>query len=291
MTYDNSSYWIDLHRKLHGELRAVGWPGLSEEYNKLKYQSESESITKVLDSMLGRIERKDLSILDVGAGIGYFSNLVAGYLKRNGFLSSITAIDISESALEIASRMNPGIRTLQVDLKSVDVDRFRETFDMAMSFYCLHHIVRFRDFLNALTFSARSVKTGGFLIIMDPILSKPYSRFDTFDYYSFRENGLPRHLFLLDDLLDSEGLRRISLNDAISFILNGNIEGESSAGYSMRNILWKAAGKFIYPYDKMVARLSMAIITTDRWLKKNHAYSSKICFYEKIPASKRGTSR
>lgn len=290
MTYNNASYWVDLHKKFPGELRSVGWPGLSEEYNKLKYQSESESVLEVLDSFLGSFDKTEVSILDIGAGIGYFSNLVDGYLERKGFTSTITAIDISENALNVARELNPGIEISRVDIMSVDVDRYLETFDLVMSFYCLHHIVGFKGYVNALTFSARSVKPGGRLMIMDPILSKPYSRFDTFDYYTFQGNGLPRHLFFMDDLLVSEGFRRISITDAISFLLNGNIEGDSLAGYSIMNILWRIASKLVYPHDKIVNRFSIAIKTLDRWLKKKAAYSSKICLYEKTPSGMRGTS-
>lgn len=290
MPYRNSSYWIDLHKKLPGALRAVGWPGLSEEYNKLKYQSESESVMKVLDAFLGRFDKKEVSVLDIGAGIGYFSHLVEEYLGRKGFAASVTAIDISENALEVARSMNPGITTWTVDLTSVEVDRFRETFDLAMSFYCLHHIVGFKGFVNALTFSARSVKPGGGLMIMDPILSTPYSRFDTFDYYTFRGNGLPRHLFFLDDVLVSEGFRRISVTDAVSFLLNGNIEDHSRAGYSIRSALWKIVSGLVYPHGTIVNRFSSAIKSLDRWLKGKASYSSKICLYEKTTPGKRGTS-
>lgn len=289
MTYDNSSYWIHLHKELPGALRSVGWPGLSEEYNKLKYRSESESVIEVLDAFLARSGKKEISVLDIGAGIGYFSNLVEGFLGQKGVASSITAIDISEDALEVACAMNPRIRTSRVDLVSVDIDRFRETFDLAMSFYCLHHIVGFKGYVNALTFSARSVKPGGGLMIMDPILSRPYSRFDTFDYSTFRGNGLPRHLFFMDDLLVSEGFRRISITDAVSFLLNGNIEGNTWTGYSIRNILWRFASGLIYPHDKIVTRLSSAIRSLDRWMKKRASYSSKICLYEKSPSGGRGT--
>jgi hypothetical protein len=67
MTYDNSSYWIHLHKELPGALRSVGWPGLSEEYNKLKYRSESESVIEVLDAFLARSGKKEISVLDIGA--------------------------------------------------------------------------------------------------------------------------------------------------------------------------------------------------------------------------------
>ena len=279
MTCDNSSYWLDLHRKMPGALRSVGWPGLSEEYNKLKYRSESESVLAVLDPFLERYGKGEISVLDVGAGIGYFSRLVAGHLEGKGYATSVTAIDISADALEVARAMNPGIRTERVDLKSVDVDRFRETFDLAMSFYCLHHIVGFRGFQNALAFTARSVRPGGGLMIMDPILSRPYSRFDTFDFSTFRGNGMPRHLFLMDDLLASEGFRRISVTDAVSFLLNGNIEGNSRAGYTVRSIAWRLASGLVYPHDGIVNRLSSVIAVLDRWLKKTASYSSKICLY------------
>ena len=123
---------------------------------------------------------------------------------------------------------------------------------------------------------------GGTLMIMDPILTKPYSRFDTFDFASFSGNGIPRHLYLLDDVLQKEGCRRIMTVPAVSFLLNGNIEGNGHFDYVICQALWHLFQK-IYRSDLATDALKEILNWLDKKLKQNGlAFSSSLCVYEKI---------
>jgi len=282
MPYDNRGYWTKLHEMYRGELKAVGHPFLSENLNRLLYQSQTDSLSQVLSDFSGALERRgvrEFSLLDVGAGTGYWSNYVIS--RFSDYTVRATALDLSEEALKIIRVRNPEITLVQENLASIAPDAFLESFDLVLSCYCLHHLVNLGDFINALRFSACSVKRGGFLLIMDPILSLPYSRNDTMDFESFRGNGIPRHLYVLDDILGKAGLQRRIVRPAASFILNENIESYGPASYYLMTGLWKLLCRF-YRSERFVQVCGGFLRQIDGVLKRSSlSFSSSICLYEK----------
>ncbi len=282
MSYDNSSYWRGLHEQLRGTLRAVGYPELSETFNDLKYASEADSVVAVLDGLRGRLPGgAAVRVLDVGAGTGYWSGLVARFFGAHERPVDLTALDLSEQALAAVRDRLPEARAVCQDLRTVPPDRFREDFDLVYSFYCLHHLPRLRDFLRALTFAGRSVARGGYLVLMDPILTQRYSRLDAVDFPSYQGNGMARHLCLLDDVLQEEGLRRVSIRPAVSFLLNSNIEANRRWVFTLCELLWRGLQP-VYRSDRWTRRLGSAVRGLDRLCKRTRrAYSSSICVFEK----------
>jgi len=137
MKYDTESYWKSLHKQWAGRLRSVGHPWLSEEFNQLKYPSESAAFLVSLEEMRsGLPERKTLSILDVGVGTGYWTGVSANWCSKAGLQVDASAVDISEVALESVKSNFPSVETCLQDLRSVDVDMFSNTFDLVISCYC-----------------------------------------------------------------------------------------------------------------------------------------------------------
>jgi SAM-dependent methyltransferase len=286
MAYNNAAYWTELHRELTGTLRSVGFPRFSERFNELKYASEAESLHAVFQMMADKVRHSGtvVRVLDVGAGTGYWTKLTTIALKHLSLQARVTALDISTEALAVLKQRNPEADTVQADLTTVDPDRFQGQFDMVMSFYCLHHLPRHDGFLNALRFAATSVRPGGALIIMDPVLSMPYSRFDSFDFSSWKSNGIPRHLYLLDDILSTLGLKRLDCRPAVSFLLNGNVEAGSRICYSMCNRLWSLLGH-IYRSETLTVLASPLLHNADRLCKRiGWAYSSSLCTYRRETA-------
>jgi hypothetical protein len=125
----------------------------------------------------------------------------------------------------------PQIDPIQADLTTNAPGRFDHEYDLVFSCYCLHHQTRAGDFLNAIHFVGQSVNQNGFLLIMDPVLTRPFSKADTLDFESFHGNGIPRHLYFVDDILASLGFRRCFVLPAISFLLNENIEAPDKLSY------------------------------------------------------------
>lgn len=284
MTYNNKAYWTDIHRKYKGELRAVAYPTLSEHLNQLKYRSETNAVLrglKEIRSQFRKAGKEAISLLDVGAGSGYWSDLIHRELLEQGFEVSVTALDISEDALEVLRKRRLQFSTVCEDLRTIDIDQFRHAFDVVVSCYCLHHLVRLDDFLNGLRFAGRSVKEGGFLILMDPILTLPFSRFDVIVFSSYHGNGIPRHLYLIEDVLSKEGFRRHGMWPAVSFLLNGNIEAYDPLSYMLMRLLWGRLS-FFYKSDLFVRLFSTIFIYLDEILKRlGLAFSSSLCIYKK----------
>lgn len=282
MTYDNPSYWRALHQAHPGSLRAVGHPWLSEALNELKYRSEAAALSGFLDSHRELlIEGAPREVLDIGAGTGFWTEILQSWYQAHGAVPRVTAVDLSEQALALIKSRHPEVETVQLDLAAADPFRFREKFGLVASFYCLLHLPRFADFLNGLQLAARSVAPGGVLLLMDPVLSRPYSPFHATVFSSYNGNGLPRPLSLMDDVLDREGLDRIAFTPAVSFILNGSIEARSRLGSAFTTLLWIAL-QLAYRSERVTRVLSGALARTDALLKRHAlAFSSSLVAYRK----------
>lgn len=285
--YDNTSYWKKIH-VAHGEnLRAVGHPELSEEINRLKYLSEYSSLRAVLEACSGKLSGdKKVTFLDIGAGNGFWTTRVSAWLKEKDKEAETTALDISTEALGFIKQKSPDVNTVQEDLKVVDPGKYHHGFDLVTSVYCLHHLARIDDFLNALRFAARSVKQNGMLLVMDPVLTNAYSPFHKIDYNSFTGNGMPRQLLLLDDLLHREGLRRVEKRSAVSFVLNGSIEGGSAFSYGLTRVLWSVIHA-VCKNEVLTKMLSPTLKWLDWFFKKTGASnSSSVLVYHKSEQSR-----
>lgn len=285
MFYDNQSYWTSLHEKFKGEFRAVGHPFLSESLNQLKYESESKTILTSLEKIVNvfkQMDRTELSILDVGAGYGYWTALTYELLAGNGFKVNASALDISTKALSVLMERLPYVNPINADLKTIAPNHEKESYDLVFSCYCLHHLTRTYDFLNALQFAAQSVKKGGFLLIMDPVLTMPFSRADTLDFQSFHGNGIPRHLYFVDDILAQFDMRRCLMLPAVSFLLNENIEAPDMLSYYVMMIIWKLLCR-LDRIERLVETTAGIFRYIDSTLKRSGlAFSSSICVYQKI---------
>ena len=285
MFYDNRLYWTSLHENLKGELKAVGHPFLSESLNQLKYESEAETVLiglkKIID-VFRQEDRTKLSVLDVGAGYGYWTGLVCDLFSKNGFEVNTSALDVSTDALNVIRDRLPYVNPINADLRTIAPDESEESYDFVFACYCLHHLTRATDFLNAIQFVGRSVKKGGFLLIMDPVLSMPFSKADTLDFQSFHGNGIPRHLYFVDDILAGFGLRRCLVLPAVSFILNENIEAPDRLSYYAMMAIWKLVCR-LDRIDRLVEKTAGIFRSIDLFLKRQHlAFSSSVCVYQKI---------
>lgn len=282
MTDLNASYWKTIHRSYPAQVRAVGHPWLSNAFNRLKYDSEAETLLMVLAGYRSmRSNSKPLAFLDVGAGSGYWTRLISEWFRDSGNDVEASALDLSEDALKDLKRRFPWVETLCIDLKTVSPGLFENKFDLVTAFYCLHHLIRVHGFLNALTFCARSVREGGHLMIMDPLLSRRYSSFDAFEFRTWTGNGIPRHLYLLDDFLCGYGFSRLQMMPAVSFLFNGPIESNGWLAFKLMKGVWYFLQK-IGTSQSLTMKLSKKLAHGDRWLKRRHlSFSSSLCLYRK----------
>jgi len=277
-----ATYWKRLHRRYPDQIRAVGHPWLSEAFNRLKYTSETETLMTLLNDIPDESGAGNpFSVFDVGAGNGYWTRVFSRGFSRRGKRVQCTALDVSQDALDALKLRQPGVETICADLKSILPDAFQDRFDLVASLYCLHHLVRTSDFFNALNFAARSVKSKGFLVLMDPILTMPYSRFDAFEFKTWKGNGVPRHLYLIDDLLSGHGFVRCRMVPAVSFLLNGPIEARGFFQHTLLRGIWIIIQE-VGSSQKLTLKSANHLLRWDRWLKRTRrAYSSSLCLYRK----------
>lgn len=284
MVYDNRKYWTQLHEELKGQLKAVGHPFLSESLNQLKYESEAHALEQALQKTTDDFQkdgRHKVSYLDLGAGTGYWTGLISDFFLAHDYEVEASALDVSEDALDVIGERLPLVRRIKDDLGTIPPGKFSESYDVVSACYCLHHLVKANAFINALKFAGSSVKKGGFLIIMDPVLTRRFSKFDTMDYYSFRGNGIPRHLYFIDDILFDLGLRRTAIYPAVSFILNGHIEASGFLSYFAMSRIWEMLG-VLYRSERSTRSISGILTNLDRMLKrKNLSFSASLCVYRK----------
>jgi SAM-dependent methyltransferase len=285
LSYDNPSYWRGLHDAMPDGLRAVGYPALSERFNELKYESEARTFTEVLDRHVEK-SKSPFRVLDLGAGSGYWTRLVDRWAHSAGRTAELTAVDLSQPALTQISIALPHVQTVQGDLCTMNPGEFAGKFDLTYVCYCLHHLPRLDGHLNALRLACKSVAPGGTLIIMDPVLTLPYSPLDCHDFFSYNGNGVVRHLMTIEDVVQSEGLKRNEVLPAVSYILNGPVQASGSWRFALATRIWFALHR-VYRSESMTRRLSGLLGMIDHSLKASgSSLSSSICVYSR-PADSR----
>lgn len=109
-------------------------------------------------------QQKPLSLLDIGCGDGRLISLLSGLSG-----CSLTGIDTSERAVNMARALNPGQRFL-----CGDVAGLAETFALVSCIEVLEHIAdqEIRQFIDGML---AKVEPGGRLLIGVPSLNKPMS--------------------------------------------------------------------------------------------------------------------
>lgn len=278
--YDNTRYWRGIHEQLGDQLRAVGHPWLSNSLNILKYESEAHTVLEALRALPISFPANP-SVLDIGAGTGYWTTVVGEWLRAGKREPRQAALDLSRPALELIAARHPGIEAIEADLKTVSPGHCESRFDLVMAMYCLHHIVDAGGFDNALRFAARSVRTGGCLLLMDPILTDAYSPFYGVDWKTWPGNGLPRPLAAVDAAFEEEGLKRLLFTPAVSFVLNGPIEAASRWKFSLAQRTWDFLGH-LYCREWATKAVSGTVRAIDNTLKKSgKALSSSLCLYHR----------
>ena len=156
MVYNNRQYWSQLHEELKGQLKAVGHPFLSESLNRLKYSSEAAAIGQALQEITDVFQKDnwhDISYLDIGAGTGYWTDLISQWFVSKGYQVEVSALDISSDALDVIRERLPFVHGIAEDLRTISPDKSPESYDLVSACYCLHHLTRTNDFINALEFA------------------------------------------------------------------------------------------------------------------------------------------
>lgn len=151
-----------------------------------------------------------LSLLDVGAGNGYFVALAA---REFGIRAS--GIEISSEEIRFAREM------LGVELIKEDVARHKDIYDVVTCFNVLEHVPDPRAFLSVI---ATNVKPGGLLVLTTPNPSCIHARVRSLEKWDMVDP--PHHINLfskksLHEIMASEHLKVIhyeTLSTYINFV-------------------------------------------------------------------------
>ncbi|MEH1855881.1 MAG: methyltransferase domain-containing protein [Nostoc sp.] len=278
--YLNKDYWLRLHADFGGRLQSVGWPSLSEEFNKIKYESELNSFVKILIE-LNLQHENELKILEVGVGTGFWIAAVRDFFSECGLNLEFTAADISVETLDFVVNRYPNVFVEQLDLGSVSVGKFAQQFDIVLSLMVLLHLTNAEAFNNGLRFSATSVREGGVLVLYEPAIVYSYSPWSDRPISS-EDNSLGRYLTEFDEILNKEGFERLAVFPGASWLTNSPIEAPTYIGFKTREFFWKILAKTVYCSD-LLSRLSRPItLKLDALIKqRGNGCSGKFLIYRK----------
>lgn len=132
-------------------------------------------VVNALVSAPGRLYRRDirprarrgpLRILDIGAGGGDVSRMVAAKLRRDGLRAEITALDADERAIRWAAERDGGAGVRYRCAFAEELVAEGEKFDVVFSNHVLHHLTP-SELQGLLQDSARLVGADGVVVHRD----------------------------------------------------------------------------------------------------------------------------
>ncbi len=148
-------------------------------------------------------ERKALNIIDIGAGTGRYSVLLA----EEGH--NVTAVELVNKNVSQIKMKSDKVIAKQGD--AINLKKFTsESFDVALLFGPTYHLFSHEDKLKAITEAKRLLKPGGYLLIM--YLTNEYAVIT----YAFKEGNLQR--VLAQGKLDENFQTQTSKEDLYSYV-------------------------------------------------------------------------
>lgn len=151
---------VTLIRDFEGMYRDCEDPhGQSNVTENLSYQLVLTTVERAA-SLLKAESDKDLLIMDMGCGLGYFT----AHLKKKFPDAYVCGVDISNAALERASQIASGCVFQQADLKTPDLISLGIRYDIIVALDSLYYFSQ--DEINQVVSNIRSLLVdGGFLVV------------------------------------------------------------------------------------------------------------------------------
>ncbi len=159
--YMAEEYWRDRLRKHGTSLRGVGNEGMSEEDNRLSYESSFKELIDLLES--SQVSLAGKKVLEIGVGNGFWTE------RLWESAASWDAQDITDALFPALQERFPEVRFHHAD---VCVSVPWGGFEVILMIEVLEHIVRTEDMRRALSNMAGAMRKGG-VLIMGPIAEKP----------------------------------------------------------------------------------------------------------------------
>lgn len=158
------------YNKFNEEKRLLSRHGQVEYYVTFKY------INKYLD-LLKEEGRTNISIIDIGAGTGRYS------VALSELEYDVTAVEYVKYNLGILKQKKANVKAFQGN--AVNLKRFKDnSFDMALLFGPMYHLINDEDKLKALNEAKRVVRPGGIILVAYCMNDYSIVR------YGFKENNI-----------------------------------------------------------------------------------------------------
>jgi len=151
-------YW-ELRLARNFDLTGVGYGLLGRHYNEIMYAARLRSLGRAFRA--GGIEIRGRSVLDVGCGTGFYTELCAQHQAL-----SYTGIDLTNVSVHRLQRQYPAFRFIRGDIASEALP-LRDRFDLVIVGDVLFHIVEDGPFRQAIKNIGSWLKPGGCLALSD----------------------------------------------------------------------------------------------------------------------------
>lgn len=190
--FDYRKYWIVRNKEQVHPLRRSGIKTFSEKSNRYLYCLIKEQYRKLLRKC--KLTLKDKSVLDAGAGFGQYIQFFLSQKAR------VTAVDVSECAINYIKTKFPKVKTIVVPLEYLDTCFSSCQFDVIHCFDVLYHITDDmaweRTIRNLAELSRKYIILHGKFSNVKPIICPEHIKWRSKDTtvvelrkYGFRETG------------------------------------------------------------------------------------------------------
>jgi SAM-dependent methyltransferase len=164
-----AEYWEHRLSERWG-LEGVGNIGLGMAYNRWQYKQRKSVFLREISKV--QLRMSDVSVLDVGSGIGFWLSVWKGLGVK-----ALTGVDITSVAIQNLKKVYADTRLLQLDISSRDLqDSFASAFDCVTAMDVLSHITSDESFCSAIANIAGSLRKGGFFIFSENLPHKEKER-------------------------------------------------------------------------------------------------------------------
>ncbi len=166
MTFDPQDYWKKrFSNRL--DLSVTGSIGMGTAYNDWLYRTFASALNVLLRKSQIRLD-ENMSVLDAGAGAGFLE----GFCKNRG-VKNLTGIDFVPASVSQLKERFPDYTFFSGDLTK-PLDPLIEPADLTFCISVLYHVLSPEGLEQAIQNLKNATKPGGFIIIADDFLPKPY---------------------------------------------------------------------------------------------------------------------
>ena len=165
--YNAEKYWKNRHKKYGLDMRGVGNNGLTLEKNIEQYEEAKNIFIGLCKSQ--HIKFKDTKVLDIGCGIGYYSNI----FLENG-TTDYTGIDITEVMFKELKNKYSHYLFKKLDITK---DLCNGKYDLILMIDVTQHIIAIDKFSFAMQNIRTCLSDSGIFIVtswLDPNIRKEF---------------------------------------------------------------------------------------------------------------------